>query len=81
MRAHGLAIGKNLDLRTIGVTKLGHPVRVPEAGQFSAEGAGFWRWSWSSRPIQNREATKSRTRPAIAGSACRVIDVPTGDAN
>jgi hypothetical protein len=41
VRAHGLKIGKNLDLRTIGVTKLGHPVRVPEAGQFSIQSAGF----------------------------------------
>ncbi len=41
VRAHGIQIGKNLDLRTIGVTKLGHPVHVPEAGQFSVEGAGF----------------------------------------
>ena len=41
VRAHGLTIGKNLDLRTIGVTKLGHPVQVAEAGQFSNEGAGF----------------------------------------
>jgi hypothetical protein len=41
VRAHGLKVGKNLDLRTIGVTKLGHPVRVPAAGQFSTEGAGF----------------------------------------
>jgi dipeptidyl aminopeptidase/acylaminoacyl peptidase len=41
VRAHGLAIGKHLDLRTIGVTKLGHPVHVPEAGQFSREGEGF----------------------------------------
>ena len=41
VREHGLKIGKNLDLRTIGVTQLGHPVHVPEAGQFSTEGAGF----------------------------------------
>jgi hypothetical protein len=41
VRAHGLAVGKNLDLRTIGVTKLGHAVHVAEAGQFSNEGAGF----------------------------------------
>jgi hypothetical protein len=41
VRAHGIQIGKNLDLRTIGVTKLGRPVHVPEAGQFSAEAAGF----------------------------------------
>jgi hypothetical protein len=41
VRAHGLKIGKNLDLRTIGVTKLGHPVRVPEAGQFSTQSDGF----------------------------------------
>jgi hypothetical protein len=41
VRAHGLKIAKNLDLRTIGVTKLGYRVRVPEAGQFSTQGAGF----------------------------------------
>jgi hypothetical protein len=41
VRAHGLEIGKNLDLRTIGVTKLGHPVHVPEAGQFSTDSEGF----------------------------------------
>lgn len=41
VRAHGLKIGKNLDLRTIGVTKLGHPVHVPATGQFSTEGTGF----------------------------------------
>lgn len=41
MRATGLKLGKNLDLRTIGVTKLGRPVHVPEAGQFSRESAGF----------------------------------------
>jgi Protein of unknown function (DUF3748)/WD40-like Beta Propeller Repeat len=41
VREHGLKFGKNLDLRTIGVTRLEHPVRVPVAGQFSAEGAGF----------------------------------------
>jgi Protein of unknown function (DUF3748)/WD40-like Beta Propeller Repeat len=41
VREYGLKIGKNLDLRTIGVTRLGHPVRVPEAGHFSTEGVGF----------------------------------------
>jgi len=41
VRAHGLKIGKNLDLRTIGVTKLGHPVRVPESAQFSTQSDGF----------------------------------------
>ena len=41
MRAHGLIAGKNFDLRTIGVTKRDHPVRVPAAGQFSAESEGF----------------------------------------
>jgi hypothetical protein len=41
IRAHGLKVGQNLDLRTIGVTKLDHPVRVPEAGQFSAQSLGF----------------------------------------
>ncbi len=41
VRAHGLKIAKNLDLRTIGVTKLNHPVHVPEAGQFSAEADGY----------------------------------------
>ncbi len=41
MRARGLAIGKNLDLRTIGVTKLGHPVFVPGTPQFPSRGEGF----------------------------------------
>jgi Protein of unknown function (DUF3748)/WD40-like Beta Propeller Repeat len=41
VRAHGMKIGKNLDLRTIGVTKLGRPVHVPHAGQFSVVGEGF----------------------------------------
>jgi hypothetical protein len=41
VRTHGIQISKNFDLRTIGVTKLGRPVHVPEAGQFSSEGAGF----------------------------------------
>jgi Protein of unknown function (DUF3748) len=41
VRAHGLAIGKDLDLRTIGVTKLGHPVNVPASSQFSQRGEGF----------------------------------------
>lgn len=41
VRAHGLKIGKNLDLRSIGVTKFGHPVRVPETSQFPQQGEGF----------------------------------------
>jgi hypothetical protein len=41
VRAHGLKVGKNLDLRTIGVTQLGHPVHVPHAGHFSADAEGF----------------------------------------
>lgn len=41
VRAHGLEIHKDLDLRTIGVTKLGDPVRVPETQQFATESAGF----------------------------------------
>lgn len=41
MRSHGIKIGKELDLRTIGVTKLGHPVTVDEAGQFSQTSDGF----------------------------------------
>jgi hypothetical protein len=41
VRAHGLKIGKNLDLRTIGVTKLGHPVRVRESSQFAERSEGF----------------------------------------
>ncbi len=41
VRAYGLKIGKHLDLRTIGVTKLGHPVRVPESPQFPDLGQGF----------------------------------------
>jgi len=41
MRTRGLAIGQNLDLRTIGVTKLGHPVSVPENPQFPSRSQGF----------------------------------------
>ena len=81
MRAQGLKIGKNLDLRTIGVTKLGHPVRVPEAGQFSTQTPASRRWSWSSRRIHNREATRFHTPPAIAGSASMATGVPMAAAN
>lgn len=41
MRAHGTKLGKNLDLRTIGVTKLGQPVRVPANEFFPETAAGF----------------------------------------
>jgi hypothetical protein len=41
VRAHGLKIGEDLDLRTIGVTRLGHPLRVPESRQFPGRGEGF----------------------------------------
>ena len=41
MRAHGLKTGKNLDLRTIGVTKLGQPVTVPKTPQFAERNEGF----------------------------------------
>ncbi len=41
VRAHGIKIGKELDLRTIGVTKLGIPVTVPESPQFLTRGEGF----------------------------------------
>jgi hypothetical protein len=41
VRVHGIKIGKNLDLRTIGVTKLGHPVSVPQTSQFAARVEGF----------------------------------------
>jgi len=41
VRAHGLKIGKDLDLRTIGVTKLGHPVGVSGTAQFPKLGEGF----------------------------------------
>jgi len=39
--AHGRSIGKDLDLRTIGVTHLGHPQSVPATRQFSGEADGF----------------------------------------
>ena len=41
VRTHGLEIHKDLDLRTIGVTKLGDPVHVPETRQFVTDSAGF----------------------------------------
>lgn len=41
VRAHGLKIDKNLDLRTIGVTKLGNPVQVPKNVFFPDRGEGF----------------------------------------
>ena len=41
LRARGLAIGKHLDLRTIGVTKLHRPVRVPQSEQFPDHAEGF----------------------------------------
>ncbi|MFO1021869.1 MAG: DUF3748 domain-containing protein [Planctomycetales bacterium] len=41
VRAHGLKIGKHLDLRTIGVTRLGLPVLVPPTSHFPNHSAGF----------------------------------------
>ena len=41
VRAHGLKIGKDLDLRTIGVTKLGRPVSVSGTPQFPRQAEGF----------------------------------------
>lgn len=41
MRAHGLTVGKDLDLRTIGVTKFGTSVRVPANEYFTDRGEGF----------------------------------------
>lgn len=41
VRAHGLKISKQLDLRTIGVTKLCLPVLVPPTSQFPAHSDGF----------------------------------------
>jgi hypothetical protein len=41
VRAYGKSIDKDLDLRTIGVTKLGHRVDVPHQGQFSKTADGF----------------------------------------
>lgn len=41
MRGEGLKIGKHLDLRTIGVTKLGTPVEAPATEQFASRGEGF----------------------------------------
>jgi hypothetical protein len=41
VREHGLKIGKNLDLRTIGVTRLGKPVHVPPQDQFADHAEGF----------------------------------------
>jgi hypothetical protein len=41
VRAHGLKIGKHLDLRTIGVTRLGQTVHVPDQKQFPNHAEGF----------------------------------------
>lgn len=41
VRTYGLKIGKHLDLRTIGVTKLGHPVSVPKTREFAQTSEGF----------------------------------------
>lgn len=41
VRAHGLKIGKDLDLRSIGVTKLGNPITVEETEQFPQKAEGF----------------------------------------
>lgn len=41
MRNHGLKTNRNLDLRTIGVTKLNHPVTVPATPQFPSQSLGF----------------------------------------
>ena len=39
--AYGRSIGKLLNLRTIGVTHLGHPVSAPDSKQFPGEADGF----------------------------------------
>lgn len=41
VRAHGLNIGRELDLRTIGVTLLGRPVNVPPSPMFPGRSEGF----------------------------------------
>lgn len=41
VRAYGLSIGKDLDLRTIGLTRLGRPLTVPKSSQFPNEADGF----------------------------------------
>ncbi len=41
MAAHGRSLGQNLTLRTIGVTRLGHPLSVAEKKQFPNQAAGF----------------------------------------
>ena len=41
VKAYGEKIGKDLDLRTIGVTKLGNPQTVPESEQFPNRADGF----------------------------------------
>ncbi|MGE3316963.1 MAG: DUF3748 domain-containing protein, partial [Planctomycetaceae bacterium] len=41
VRAHGIKIGRQLDLRTIGVTKLGRPVKVRDTPQFPGTSQGF----------------------------------------
>jgi len=41
VKAYGEKIGKDLDLRTIGVTKLDSPQSVPESKQFPNQAAGF----------------------------------------
>ncbi|MCA9229508.1 MAG: DUF3748 domain-containing protein [Planctomycetales bacterium] len=41
VRAHGRSIGKDLDLRTIGVTHLGQPLQVAESQQFPGTAEGF----------------------------------------
>jgi uncharacterized protein (TIGR01244 family) len=39
--AYGLSIDQNLNLRTIGVTHLGQPLRTPASSQFPNQAAGF----------------------------------------
>jgi hypothetical protein len=41
MRDYGQKIGRDLDLRTLGVTRLGHRVAVPESAQFPRHADGF----------------------------------------
>ena len=41
VKAYGEKIGKDLDLRTIGVTKLGNPQSVPKSEQFPNQADGF----------------------------------------
>ena len=52
--------------------------RRPRRANSPNEGPDSRHWSSSSHPIQDRAATRFHTPPAIAGSASRVTDAPTG---